>query len=134
MHTFRAVAPAGGARRLSTNPYTRALGSLPGGRPRLYGMHPYLDPYAFLGFLGVEQAGAECAREAAAVLGYDYVNDRLLDAVRWGADEYAQTELACQLAAEARQRQMDQQMEAAAQRAREAEAARRRASAEALLL
>jgi hypothetical protein len=106
----------------------------------MFGTHPYLDSFAFLGF-GEQADAAQSAREAAAVLGHDHVNGRLLDAVRWGADERAQAEVARQLAVEAanlRQQQMHQQMEvarrAAAERAREAEAARRRASAEALLL
>jgi hypothetical protein len=113
-----------------------------GGREvEMYGTHPYLDPFAVLG-LGEQADAARSARDAAATLGHEYVNQRLLDAVRWGASERAQADLAQGLAQEAaalRQHQMRQQMEAAAaraaeERAREARAARRRESAEALLL
>jgi hypothetical protein len=99
--------------------------------------HPYLDP-RFIPHGPVQAQAVRNARDAAQILGDEYVNDRLLDAARRDPREYAQAKVARQLAAEAsarREQELGRQMAAArAAEARRARAAFRRAQAGELLL
>ena len=86
-----------------------------GGGGMSYPVHPYFDPSQF--HVGEQAQAAEWARDAANTLGQEYVNQQLIDAERFGANERAAAEVAQRAAHEAyfyRDLQVRNQMAASA--------------------